>query len=170
MGVYLMSKFTSKAMMFAVIVSAGAGQVFAAERDLPGHNEKRSWSLNCFRSCMRDAVNDVREAAPVIQQAGTAVISAATVIASAQGDEKAVNNLNKAQIVLDGAAATVAANDPRAALNIAEQTVLTVAPHAADDIEKFNGVVSQVEAVAAIVKPLVEIAVANKEKLQTVRV
>ena len=41
---------------------------------------------------------------------------------------------------------------------------MTVAPHAADDIEKLNGVVSQVETIAAIAAPLIKIAVENAGK------
>ena len=168
-----MSKFTSKAMMFAVIVSAGAGQVFAAEKDLPDPSEVGCWSCSWFKGFRKQATNvvaEVRENAPVIQALGTTTIEIAKTIAVTNGDEKTVKNLNKAQIVLDGAVDVINANDIHAALNVAEQTVLTVAPHAADDIEKFNGVVSQVEAVAALVKPLVEIAVANNEKRHTVSV
>jgi hypothetical protein len=159
-----MSKITTKVIMYTVLMSAGAGQMFAAEVDHTDHKKKGSWSLNCFRSCMRSAVDDVRENAPTIQALGTTTIEIAKTIAAAKGDEKAVRNLNAAQIVLDGAAAAAAGNDPHAALDIAEKTVLTVAPHAADDIEKLNGVVSQVETVAVVAAPLIKIAVENAEK------
>lgn len=153
--------------MFAVIVSAGAGQVFAAEKDLPDPSKVGCWScswLSGFRSQARNVAQEVRDNAPAIEAVGTAVISASKIIAAANGDTKAVKTLDAAQIVLNGAADAVAADDIRTAIKIGEDTVLAIDPRAAKDIEKLNHVISQGEAVAAIAKPLIEIAVANAGK------
>lgn len=156
-----MSKFSNKAMMFAVIVSAGAGQVFAAENDLPDHKKKRSWSLNCFRSCMRDAVSDVREAAPAIHELGTTAIEVSKAVAVVQGNKKVVRNLDKAQGVLDETLELTQANDIHAVLDAGKDIVQIVDPK---DTHHIIGKIDKAEETIETLKPLIDIAVANAGK------
>lgn len=163
-GDYFMSKITKKVIMYAALMSAGAGQMFASEVDDTDHKKKRSWSLNCFRSCMRDTANVVIEVAPAIQQAGTAVISAATVISAAQGDEKAARTLGKIQIGLDGAIAVVNADDLREALKISTDTALAIDPNTAKGIDEFNTVVDALAPQAEIIGDLIKTAVDKADR------
>ena len=149
-----MSKFKNKAMMFAVIVSAGAGQVFAAEKDVLDHGEKRNWSLNCFRSCMRDAVADVKEAAPVIHELGTTAIEIGKVVATIDGNKKVVRNLDKAQDVLDETLELTQADDIQAALEAGKDIVHIVDPR---DGRKIIDRIEKAEENIAVLKPKLEL-------------
>jgi hypothetical protein len=163
-GVYLMSKFTSKAMLFAVIISAGSGQMFASEVEHTDHKKKRSWSLNCFRSCMRDAANDVREAAPAIHEVGTTAIEVGKAVATVQGNKKVVRNLDKAQGVLDETLELTQANDIHAVLDAGKDIVQIVDPK---DTHHIVGKIDKAEETIEALKPLIELAVANAEKKST---
>ncbi len=165
MGVHSMSKLTNKAMVFAIIFGASAGHVFATERDLPDHNKAGCFS--CFKMFRKQAINiaqEVRENAPAIEDAATAIISVTKAVAIANGDEKTAKTLDAVQTVLSGAADVANAKDIRSALEISEQIVLTIDPSTAKDIDKLNTVLDALSPQAELILDLAKIAAVNADE------
>lgn len=161
-GDYFMSKITTKVVMCAVLMGASAGQIFASDVSTvdQSNSKKRSCLsyLNVFRSCMREAVNDVREAAPVVHEVITAGIEVSKVVATVQGDDKLVRTLDKAQDVLDGTLELTQANNVNELLDAGKDIVGVVDPK---DVSKIGGALDKVEEVADALKPIIDAAVAS---------
>jgi hypothetical protein len=159
-----MSKFTKKAIMFAMLIVFGSGHVSASQGCLKSFQ-------NCFiniPSGMRHLARDfgdlfvmVRKAAPEIHAAGTEAITIAEAIAIANGDKEAADALDVAQTILDGAATTIQADNVMDAIKAGGDTIIAVDPNARDDIEKINDVIKIVTPVVNVVAPLIDKAVAN---------
>ena len=153
MGVHSMSKLTNKAMVFAIILGANAGHVFATERDLPDHNKAGCFS--CFKMFRKQAINiaqEVRENAPAIEDAATAIISVTKAVAIANGDEKTAKTLDAVQTVLSGAADVANAKDIRSD------------PSTAKDIDKLNTVLDALSPQAELILDLAKIAAVNADE------
>lgn len=159
-GDYFMSKITKKVVMCAVLMGASAGQVFSsgahsAEPD--SHRSLWSYFTRCS-SCMRNAVNDVREIAPDAHATATAAIQVGKVVATVQGNEKAVDGLDKAQGVLDGALALTQANNIDELLDASKDIVGILDPK---DTSEIAGALDKAERVADALKPMIDAAVAS---------
>jgi hypothetical protein len=157
-----MSKFTKKAMMAAVLISAGASQVYAC-----------CWSKASIVNIENDLISGLKTAeqnvvavftkvkadVPELNAYGTELISVLKVYAQTTNNTGLLNILNASQNVLNGATKTIESKSIIDAINNIEQTVLSIDPNAKGGIDKVNDQITAIKPVVDLVTPLIEIAI-----------